>query len=167
MSASSETGLARLAPYLKGRWGFVALMVLVATGGAAAQTGGWILVKLAIDNGIAASDEQYLIVVVVLYLILGAVGWVLSAILIRGVAGIGQEVVLGLRQDLFDHLTSLSLRYFSEQRAGWIIARLTSDVDAVSEVLSQDLPTLVSKSCSCPPRPSASSLSTGGWVPPR
>ncbi len=144
MSASSETGLARLAPYLKGRWGFVALMVLVATGGAAAQTGGWILVKLAIDNGIAASDEQYLIVVVVLYLILGAVGWVLSAILIRGVAGIGQEVVLGLRQDLFDHLTSLSLRYFSEQRAGWIIARLTSDVDAVSEVLSQDLPTLVS-----------------------
>ncbi len=144
MSAKAPTGLARLAPYLKGRWGFVAWMVVVATGGAAAQTGGWILVKLAIDNGIAASNEEYLVVVVILYLVLGAVGWILSAMLIRGVAGIGQEVVLGLRQDLFDHLTSLSLRYFSEQRAGWIIARLTSDVDAVSEVLSQDLPTLVS-----------------------
>ena len=32
-------------------------------------------------------------------------------------------IVLGLRRDLFDHLTALSLRYFSEQRAGWIIAR--------------------------------------------
>ena len=52
-------------------------------------------------------------------------------------------MVLGLRRDLFDHLTGLSLRYFSQQKAGWIIARLTSDVDAVSDVLSQGMPTLV------------------------
>src|SRR5207244_1252461 len=56
---------------------------------------------------------------------------------------IGQGIVLGLRRELFRHLTSLSLRYFSEQRAGWIIARLTSDVDALSDTLSQGLPTLV------------------------
>ena len=54
-----------------------------------------------------------------------------------------QEVVLRLRQDLFDHLTTLSLRYFSQQKAGWIISRLTSDVDALSDVLSQGLTTLV------------------------
>ena len=56
---------------------------------------------------------------------------------------VGQDVVLGLRRDLFDHLTTLSLRYFSQQKAGWIIARLTSDVDALSDVLSQGLTTLV------------------------
>src|SRR5207248_2487151 len=37
----------------------------------------------------------------------------------------------------------LSLHYFSQQKAGWIIARLTSDVDSVSDVLSQGMPTLV------------------------
>ena len=58
-------------------------------------------------------------------------------------AGIGQQIVLDLRRDLFDHLTSLSLRYFSQQKAGWIIARLTSDVDALSDVLNQGLTTLV------------------------
>jgi ATP-binding cassette subfamily B protein len=58
-------------------------------------------------------------------------------------AGIGQQIVLDLRRDLFEHLTSLSLRYFSEQKAGWIIARLTSDVDALSDVLNQGLTTLV------------------------
>ena len=52
--------------------------------------------------------------------------------------------MIGLRRDLFDHLTGLSLRYFSQQKAGWIIARITSDVDAVSDVLSQGMPTLVS-----------------------
>ena len=46
---------------------------------------------------------------------------------------------------LFGHLTTLSLRYFSEQRAGWIIARLTSDVDALSDVLSEGLATLVAQ----------------------
>jgi ABC-type multidrug transport system fused ATPase/permease subunit len=58
-------------------------------------------------------------------------------------AGIGQRIVLELRRDLFEHLTSLSLRYFSQQKAGWIIARLTSDVDALSDVLNQGLTTLV------------------------
>ncbi|HEY2936022.1 MAG TPA: ABC transporter ATP-binding protein, partial [Gaiellaceae bacterium] len=77
------------------------------------------------------------------YAAVNAAGWILMGYLIRGLAQLGQEMVLALRRDLFDHLTSLSLRYFSEQRAGWIIARLTSDVDALSDVLSQGLPTLV------------------------
>jgi ABC-type multidrug transport system fused ATPase/permease subunit len=133
----------RLWRYLKGRrfWAFV--LLLVGTGNAAAQTGGWLLVRDAIDNGIAAADEHHLTVVVLVYLAVACAGWVLQAILIRGLAGLGQRMVLGLRRDLFDHLTGLSLRYFSQQKAGWIIARLTSDVDSVSDVLSQGMPTLV------------------------
>jgi ABC-type multidrug transport system fused ATPase/permease subunit len=139
---SSRTGLGRLTAYLQGKRMQVVAMLLVATGQAAAQTGGWLLVRAAIDNGIAKGDSEYLTVIVAIYLCVGAAGWVMSAILIRGLAGIGQGIVLGLRRDLFIHLTSLSLRYFSEQRAGWIIARLTSDVDALSDALSQGLPTL-------------------------
>jgi ABC-type multidrug transport system fused ATPase/permease subunit len=134
----------RLTRYLEGRRLVAALMILVATGNAAAQTGGWLLVRDAIDNGIRARDEHHLTVVVAIYLGVAAAGWLLQATLIRGLAGIGQGIVLGLRRDLFDHLTGLSLRYFSQQKAGWIIARLTSDVDAVSDVLSQGMPTLVS-----------------------
>jgi ABC-type multidrug transport system fused ATPase/permease subunit len=139
---SRRDGISRLTTYLEGKRLRVALLILVATGQAACQTGGWLLVRAAIDNGITAGDDTYLTRVVVLYVIVGAVGWVLSAILIKGLARIGQSIVLGLRRDLFAHLTSLSLRYFSEQRAGWIIARLTSDVDAISDALSQGLPTL-------------------------
>src|SRR5439155_21704417 len=100
------------------------------------------LVREAINQGVAKGDESFLAAIVGVYLAVQAVGWVLMALLIRGLAGIGQGIVLGLRRDLFDHLTSLSLRYFSDQRAGWIIARLTSDVDALSDALSQGLPTL-------------------------
>jgi ABC-type multidrug transport system fused ATPase/permease subunit len=134
----------RLWKYLDGLHVRAAVMILVAVGNAACQTGGWLLVRTAIDGGISKGNTHYLTLVVVIYLCVAAVGWVLQAILIRGLAGIGQRMVLGLRRDLFDHLTGLSLRYFSQQKAGWIIARLTSDVDAVSDVLSQGMPTLVS-----------------------
>jgi ABC-type multidrug transport system fused ATPase/permease subunit len=134
----------RLWMYMEGRKRFAALMVLVGAGNAAAQTGGWLLVRDAIDKGITPHNERHLTIVVLIYLGVAAAGWWLQARLIRGLATIGQAVVIGLRRHLFDHLTSLSLRYFSQQKAGWIIARLTSDVDAVSDVLSQGMPTLVS-----------------------
>jgi ABC-type multidrug transport system fused ATPase/permease subunit len=145
-----RTGLTRLTRYLEGRYGLVALLLLAAVGEAAAQTGGWLLVRDAINNGIAKGDETFLAEIVGIYLVVQALGWVLMAVLIRGLASIGQGIVLSLRRDLFDHLTSLSLRYFSEQRAGWIIARLTSDVDALSDVLSQGLPTLVTNAVLLP-----------------
>ena len=133
----------RLWRYLEGRKLWAVALLLVGTGNAAAQTGGWLLVRNAIDKGISARNEHHLTVVVLIYLGVAACGWILQAVLIRGLAGLGQRMVLGLRRDLFDHLTGLSLRYFSQQKAGWIIARLTSDVDSVSDVLSQGMPTLV------------------------
>jgi ATP-binding cassette subfamily B protein len=145
-----RTGLTRLTRYLEGQRWLVTGLVLAAIGEAAAQTGGWLLVREAINRGVAEGDETFLAAIVGVYLVVQAAGWVLMALLIRGLAGIGQGIVLGLRRDLFDHLTSLSLRYFSEQRAGWIIARLTSDVDALSDVLSQGLPTLVTNAVLLP-----------------
>jgi ABC-type multidrug transport system fused ATPase/permease subunit len=133
----------RLWRYLEGRKLWAGVLVLVGTANAAAQTGGWLLVRDAIDNGIRAGNKHHLTVMVIIYLFVAASGWVLQGVLIRGLAGLGQRMVLGLRRDLFDHLTNLSLRYFSQQKAGWIIARLTSDVDSVSDVLSQGMPTLV------------------------
>jgi ATP-binding cassette subfamily B protein len=128
---------------VQGRKRRITVLLLCAAGEAAAQAGGWLLVRYAINHGIVKADETFLGAIVAAYAFVNVAGWMLMGYLIRGLASIGQEIVLGLRRDLFDHLTSLSLRYFSEQRAGWIIARLTSDVDALSDVLSQGLPTLV------------------------
>ena len=102
-----------------------------------------LIVKDAIDHGMRAHDKTRLGIDVLVYLALNGLAWIMQTTLVRGLTRVGQDVVLGLRQDLFDHLTTLSLRYFSQQKAGWIISRLTSDVDALSDVLSQGLTTLV------------------------
>jgi ATP-binding cassette subfamily B protein len=150
LSSEAPSGLRRLRQHARRRRGWLILLGLCAVGEAFAQSGSWLLVRLAINDGIVKGDETILRWSVAAYAAVAVVGFVLMGIVIRGLAQLGQELVLGLRRELFDHLTSLSLRYFSEQRAGWIIARLTSDVDAISDVLSQGLPTLVTNAVLLP-----------------
>jgi len=135
--------MTRLWPYTVGRRRRLGVVVVLAALAAACPVIGWNLVGLAIDDGIRGDDERALALIVVAYVVVNAAAWLLDTAAWLGLAGVGQRVVLELRRGLFDHLTSLSLRYFSEQKAGWIIARLTSDVDAVSDVLNQGLTTLV------------------------
>jgi ABC-type multidrug transport system fused ATPase/permease subunit len=138
-----RTGLSRLTRYLRGQRTRVALLAIVGICSAAAPVTALKLVQNAIDEGMVKRNHGRLELDVAVYLGINALAWVLQTTLVRGLARVGQNVVLGLREDLFEHLTGLSLRYFSQQKAGWIIARLTSDVDALSDVLSQGLTTLI------------------------
>jgi ABC-type multidrug transport system fused ATPase/permease subunit len=138
-----RTGLSRLSRYLRDRKLRVALLSLLGIATAAAPVTALIVVQDAIDHGMREHDTTRLGIDVIIYLAINGLAWIMQSTLVRGLAGVGQEVVLRLRRDLFDHLTTLSLRYFSQQKAGWIISRLTSDVDALSDVLSQGLSTLV------------------------
>lgn len=138
-----RTGLTRLWRYTEDQRGRALFVMLLAAISAAAPVVGWHIVGDAIDSGIRAGDEARLRLDVVLYVVVNAAAWVLGTATWLMLAAIGQRMVVALRRSLFEHLTSLSLRYFSEQKAGWIIARLTSDVDALSDVLNQGLTTLV------------------------
>ena len=118
--------------------------MLLAAVSAAAPVAGWAIVGDAIDNGIKAGQSDATHASTSSSTSPSALtAWILGTTTWLMLAGIGQQIVLDLRRDLFEHLTSLSLRYFSQQKAGWIIARLTSDVDALSDVLNQGLTTLV------------------------
>jgi len=141
--SAPRTGLSRLWRYTEGRHRRFAFVMLLAAVAAAAPVAGWTVVGDAIDNGIRAGNEQRLVLDVIVYVAIGICAWALGTTTWLMLAGLGQRMVLELRRDLFEHLTSLSLRYFSQQKAGWIIARLTSDVDALSDVLNQGLTTLV------------------------
>jgi ABC-type multidrug transport system fused ATPase/permease subunit len=143
VSRKRRVGLTRLAVYVRDQRGRIALLSLAAAFTSAVQVGGWLLVGDAIDNGIRAHATSRLDIDVAIYVGLNAVAWLVGSGLILGLAQLGQLIVLRLREHLFGHLTGLSLRYFSEQRAGWIISRITNDVDALSDVLSEGLSTLV------------------------
>jgi ATP-binding cassette, subfamily B, multidrug efflux pump len=49
---------------------------------------------------------------------------------------VGQRITASIRNDLFDHVTSLAVRFFDRTPVGRLITRLTSDVDALGDVFS-------------------------------
>ena len=54
----------------------------------------------------------------------------------RLLGNVGQRFVFALRRDLFAHMQRLSLRFHDRQRTGDLITRLTSDVQAIRDVVS-------------------------------
>jgi subfamily B ATP-binding cassette protein MsbA len=59
------------------------------------------------------------------------------------VAWVGERVVAGLRREIYEHLLSLSLSFFSEQRVGAIVSRLGSDVQVIQYAVTSNLVTLL------------------------
>lgn len=49
---------------------------------------------------------------------------------------LGQHITAGIRNDLFDHITSLAVRFFDRTPVGKLITRITSDVEALGLVFS-------------------------------
>jgi len=52
------------------------------------------------------------------------------------VVKVGQQMTAWIRNDLFDHVTSLAARFFDRTPVGRLITRLTSDVEALGDVFS-------------------------------
>jgi len=97
------------------------------------------LSKLMIDEGIVAKNLDRLYELVTIY---GGM-IVLQAIFVFGfiyaVGLLGEKVRYDLRKRMFNHLQDLSLSYYSRTPVGWIMARVTSDSDRVSDLVTWGL----------------------------
>ncbi|MBF2017246.1 MAG: ABC transporter ATP-binding protein [Rivularia sp. T60_A2020_040] len=49
---------------------------------------------------------------------------------------VGQQITADIREDLFEHVTSLAVRFFDQTPVGKLITRLTSDVEVLGDVFS-------------------------------
>ncbi len=113
----------------------IAMLVSVAVGVGLGLAPPFFL-QILIDQGIQKNDLG----VVTLYSILTIVVTLLAAAvtLLYGYQSvvIGQKIMRDMRNDLFTHLQSMSLRFFTRTRTGDIQTRLISDVGGVQNVLS-------------------------------
>ena len=120
--------------------------VLIVVQNAAAMAGPY-LVKLGIDRGIPpmqrGEGSRTLILVVVAFLAATAVQAVTMNAFIRLTGRIGQDVLIDLRHRVFSHLQSLSLSFHEHYTSGRVISRLTSDIDAIGDLLDEGLQSLV------------------------
>ncbi len=123
--------LTYLRPYRRSLFAALALMT-VAT---AANVSGPYLIKIALDNGIAAKNYTVLGQAVLLYLLASGVIWVGTFLRVRIMAVTGQSIIYDLRRQLFDHLQALSLGFFSRYAVGRLVSRMVNDVSVLREMI--------------------------------
>jgi ABC-type multidrug transport system fused ATPase/permease subunit len=101
------------------------------------------LAKLAVDEGISQGDLHRLGQIVVLFLLAGVGTLVLSSTQTYLTGWVGERVLADLRERLFAHLQRLSLGYYERNRTGAIVSRITNDVEALDQLVTDGLTSLV------------------------
>ncbi|MFL5838693.1 MAG: ABC transporter ATP-binding protein [Solirubrobacteraceae bacterium] len=130
--------LVLLRPY-RGRVVAMFAALLVATGATLAPPP---LAKLAIDDGITPGDETVLYWTVAAFLVSALLLWGATWIQTYLVGWVGQRALQDLRIEVFGHLQRLSIGFYSRRQSGVLISRLTNDVEALNQLVSDGVVTL-------------------------
>ncbi len=113
---------------------FIALVCLVLFSGL--QLAGPYLIKAAIDGPINDRDFNGLINITALYLltIIGSFFALFGQIYTMALTG--QSIMNDLRKSLFKHIQTLDIRFFDRFPVGWVITRLTTDIEMLNELFT-------------------------------
>ena len=127
----------------KGLLVLVAVCLLLSSVGSVASS---YFLKPAINNYILPGDFAGLLKLLVLmglvFVLSALCSYVYSRIMVR----VSQRTVAALRQDLFDKLQGLPLRYFDTHQSGDLMSRFTNDIDTVSEMINNSFANVLSNS---------------------
>jgi ATP-binding cassette subfamily B protein len=102
-----------------------------------------LLAGLAV-NDVKDHDLHGLTIVVIVFLIAAVVNWAASYLETYLVNSVGQRALQDLRIQIFSHLQRLSIGFFSRNRAGVLISRLTNDVEALNQLVTDGIYTIFS-----------------------
>lgn len=101
------------------------------------------LMGRAIDKSIGGKDLHGLLVTALLMLAAYFLSNFFNIIANLIMARISQNALKNLRGDLFAHIQTLSMRFFDTHPAGGLMSRLTNDIDAINQTVSQNIISLI------------------------
>jgi ATP-binding cassette, subfamily B, bacterial len=117
----------------------LAILLLIGTT-LCALSGPWIL-RYAVDHGLREGrpDLRVIRTAALFFSALALSAVMMSRAHTRLTGVVGERFVRDLRQDAFSHLLSMSQRYFDRHQRGRLVARLTSDIDALQDLIQLGL----------------------------
>ena len=133
----------RLMAYLRPRKKTVTLALLLAMVVTVSDLVRPVLVGNAMDSITAGSTFSVIVRYSAVYMGILVLGTCCNAIELWMLQKLGQDIILEIRQQLFRHIHSLSLRFFDITPVGRIVTRVTNDVETLNELFSTILVTMV------------------------
>ena len=125
----------------KGALVLVAVCLIVSSAGSVATS---YMLKPLLNDYIIPGDFPGLLKMLVLMGGLFALSALCSFAYARIMVHVAQRTVAAIRQDLFDHLQTLPIRYYDQHQSGDLMSRFTNDIDTVSEMLNSSFASIIS-----------------------
>jgi ATP-binding cassette subfamily B protein len=122
---------AMLAPYRRGALAASGLLVIWT----AMLLSGPLLVRRAIDEGLAKDDAGQLNLSIALYVVVAVVSYVCYRNAIVLLARVGESFLRDMRNRVFAQLLRQSMSFYDREKAGVLVSRMTSDVDSLQELV--------------------------------
>ncbi|MEQ8674290.1 MAG: ABC transporter ATP-binding protein [Aggregatilineales bacterium] len=97
------------------------------------------LIQIAVDGPITNGDMQGLIPIAIVYFTSIPALFVLRFGQIYLLQTVGQDALVEMRQALFEHILKQDMRFFNKTPVGLIVARLSNDIEALTELLSTSI----------------------------
>jgi ATP-binding cassette subfamily B protein len=100
------------------------------------------LAKYALDDAINDTTGQKLVLVVAIFVAAGLANWGMNYVETYMTGWVGERILADLRKQLFGHLQKLSLGFYERNRAGVLISRMTNDVEAIDQLVTDGVTVL-------------------------
>jgi ATP-binding cassette, subfamily B, multidrug efflux pump len=139
----SRRALTRLALYLSPYKAMLALVLAFVLAYISLGLLEPILIGRAIDTYISTRQVDGLSTLALVLLAAYVFDNLFQAISSWLMARISQDALRRLRRDLFEHLQRLSIAFFDSHTAGELMSRLTNDIDAINQAVSQNVVSLI------------------------
>ncbi len=128
-----------LRPY---RWPLLAGLILVILD-ALATLAGPALIRQGIDQGVVKSSTSALLAASLIFLAVTIGDWIDSIAQTFVTGRTAERLLFALRVRIWAHLQRLSIDFYDQEMAGRIMTRMTTDVEALSNLLQNGLITAV------------------------
>ncbi len=100
---------------------------------------GPLLVQLGIDRGVLAKDTDVLVTLALVFVGSVVLAALATALRTAFTGRIGEQLVYELRVRVFSHFQRQSLGFFTAERSGVLMTRMTSDIEALTVLFQEGL----------------------------
>lgn len=133
----------RLLGYLKGYTKEVILVLVAMTITVGISLYNPILIESAIDDYVAKYDFNGLLRLAAFAVAINILYVIMVKIRIYGMSYISNKIILSIREDVYEHIQSLSFTFFDSRPSGKILARIIGDVNSLKDVLSKAVTNII------------------------
>lgn len=101
------------------------------------------LLKIAIDSYISQKNFNGLIFISVIILVFNLLSMFASKLRINIMAKVTNNILLEIRQELYNHIQKLSFSFFDDRPVGKILARVIGDVNSLQDLFTNSITSFI------------------------